>query len=451
MQFHSARRFLRACTLATASAAALAAVGTSASAAVTPCSGSNIAGQGASVEKIAMQSVWDPNFNTSSDPAACAGTQGSGGKPVVTYTSNSSSIGLESWGVNKHAALFGPTNALIGTEEPPNATEKSEIEANETTLLPATVQSVPVLQESIAVLIHLPAGCTATSTSQPGRLVLNESTLQGIFLGTINTWGAITDGGDQITGAGCAAAPIQRVVRLDSAGATHIFKKFLALINASPFEAENGETLTWSASSEGAGNNVWPKAAIAVIRPAKTGNSAEVAKVAETAGSVGFAGLADSRANPAFAPPAGGTGTAVFWAPIQNNGVSAKVAKYSDPSSNGEALAPSSANCAKTKYTNGSGTKFPPKTTAQSWSEVTTATKETNYPICGLGYLLSLSKYSAYPAGSEGGAITANGFLHFVLSTGAAGGQALLVNHDYEPLPSNVLKIALKGAQATAF
>jgi ABC-type phosphate transport system substrate-binding protein len=423
----------------------------SASAVTTQCSGVNIAGQGANVLKIAMQNVWGPDFNTSTTATACSGTQGTGGKPTVTYTSTSSGIGLESWGVAKHAASFAPTNGFVGTEEPPNEVQKGEIEANETTLVPSTVQSIPVAQESIAVIAHLPANCTATSTAFPGRLVLNNVTLQAIFLGTITTWNQITDGGDSISGAGCnAATPITRVVRLDSAGTSHIFKKYLNLVNASPFETESATSQNWNELSEGAGNSVWPKAA-AVVRPAKTGDTALVAKVAETAGSIGYAGLSNARANSAFVPPSGGPNTATFWIPVQNNGVGTKKITYVDPSTNGEATVAADANCAKTKYTNGKGTKFPPSSTALEWNEVTTATKQKNFTICGIAYVLSLSKYSAYPATSEGEALTANNFLQFVLSTKEGGGQLLIENHDYEALPKALVKEAVKGAQTLVF
>lgn len=449
MRSLTARRVASACILAAASLTALAAPG--AASAATQCAGTNITGQGANVEKIALQTVWGPDFNTSTNKAACSGTQGSGAKPAVTYNSTSSGIGLESWGVNKHAASFAPTNAFVGTEEPPNAAEKAEIEANETSLAPEAVESIPVLQEAIVAIVNLPAGCTATSTPDPGRLVLGNATFEAIFLGKITKWSQITDSGDALSGAGCnPETPITRVVRLDSAGTSHIFKKYLALIDAAPFETESATSQTWNELSEGAGNTVWPKAA-AVVRPAKTGDSAVISKVAETAGSIGYASLANARANSSFIPPKGGVGTATFWAPVQNSGTATKSAKYADPSTNGEEAAPAEANCAKTKYTNGKGTKFPPASSADAWNEVTTATKEKNYAICGLAYDLTVNRYSVFPAATEGEAITANNFLLFVLESKTGGGQLLIVNHDYEPLPKSLLKEAVAGAQATAF
>ena len=146
------------------------------------------------------------DFNTSANAAACSGTQGTDGKPTAAYNSTSSGIGLESWGVDGKPASFGPTNAFVVTEEPPNPTEKTEIENNESTpgSAPSSVLTIPVLQEAIAVLVHLPANCTATSTTFPERLVIGNETLQKIFLGTIVDWSEIKDGGDVLTGTGCS-------------------------------------------------------------------------------------------------------------------------------------------------------------------------------------------------------------------------------------------------------
>ncbi len=450
-------RFGKATQRGTAGAAvvavlALLALGVSnASAVSTQCSGGNITGQGASVMKIAYQNVFGPDFNTSTNAAACSGTQGTGGKPVVNYTSSSSGTGLASWGANGGTASFSPTNAFVVTEEPPNNTQKAEIEAHESTpgSAPDSLLTIPVAQESIAILVHLPASCTATSTDFTGRLVLDNVTLEKIFQGTLNTWSEINDGGDTLTGAGCSSS-ITRVVRLDSAGSSHILKKYLDLIEANPFTVEGGGSETWSEISEGAGNTVWPTAA-AVVRPAKTGDSAEVAKVAETAGSIGYASLANARANPAFVPPEGGKEEPTFWAPIQNDGTGTKKQAFADPSTDADTPAPADANCAKEKFTNGKGSKFPPASTQESWSAVTTETKQKNYPLCGIAYQLALTKYSAYPATTDAEELTVSNFLGFALETKTGGGQLLIEDNDYEALPKKLVKESVDGAKLVGF
>ena len=280
--------------------------------------------------------------------------------------------------------------------------------------------------------------------------MLGNETLQKIFLGTINSWSEINvNGGDTLTGSSCSS-PISRIVRLDSAGSTHIFKKYLNLINNTAFLTENSTNETWNDISEGAGNTVWPKAA-AVVRPSKTGDSAEVAAVAEKAGSIGYASLADARANKAFVPPEGGKEQPTFWAPIQNSGVKTTKETFQDPSTDAETTETEDANCAKEKYTNGKGAKFPPASTDDTWQEVTTETKQKNYPLCGLAYQLALTKYSAYPLTTSGEEITVENFLEFLLETKTAGGQRLIEKHDYEALPKKLDKESLDGVKLIGF
>jgi ABC-type phosphate transport system substrate-binding protein len=448
MRFFSARRVLPACTVATAVAVASLAAGGSSAWAATQCSGANITGQGASVMKNAYQNVFGPDFNTSANGAACSETQGEGGKPTVKYESTSSGAGLESWGVGGKTGSFEVKNAFVVTEEPPNPSERTQIEENETTKgsAPESLLTIPVAQESIAILVHLPSGCTATSTSFPGRLVIGNATLQKIFLGTISNWSEIKDGGDALTGT--CSSPITRVVRQgpEPAGSTHIFKKYLNLINDTSFPTENHTNKTWNELSEGPENIVWPEAA-AVVRPAKTGDSAEVSAVAEKASSIGYASLADARGNKAFIPPEGGKEKSIFWAPIQNSGVKTTKETFADPSTDGDTSETADANCAKEKYTNGKGAKFPPTSTDDTWQEVTTDTKEKNYPLCGIAYQLALTKYSAYPLTTSEEETTVSNFLDFALETKTGGGQKLLENHDYEPLPTKVDKESLSGVK----
>jgi ABC-type phosphate transport system substrate-binding protein len=277
------------------------------------CSGANITGQGANVAKLAHQTVWDPAFNTSKSRSACSGTQGSKGKPVISYTTSSAATGLESWGANKHVGSnFSSTNAFIGASEPPNALQISEIESYETTPTPNTVASIPTFQTALAVIVNLPANCTATSKKNAGRLELDNVTLEGIFRGTITKWSQITADGDKLSGAGCnPESAIQPVVRLDGAGTTHIFKRYLSLINGASFTDEKEASQTWTGTSEGLLNTDWPKAAN-VVRPSKTGDTAIDTKVAETPGSISYTTLAEARANGSFmpSPGTGGAGTA---------------------------------------------------------------------------------------------------------------------------------------------
>jgi ABC-type phosphate transport system substrate-binding protein len=457
MKFSSApRRLWPACILSAAAVAALAAPGAASAALGQQCSGTNITAQGSSLQKDAQLNVWNPDFNTSKNKAACAGLKGQGtlAKPTVTYTSSGSGAGLEAWGVNKHTPNY-ETNAFVGTDEPPNTAQSAEIESHETTLTAETVETIPVVQESVAVLVDLPANCVATSTADKGRLVLNNVTLEGIFRGNITKWSQITEDGDKFSGTGCnSASTIIPIVRKDQSGTTHIFKKYLSVINETPFvtEAPKEENKTWTEVSEGPENVTWPKAAN-VQRPATTGGGAEITKVAETAGSIGYANVAEARLNGNFtSAKGGGPGAERFWAPVQNNGLATTgKLKYADPSTNKDVPAEAEANCKNTEYTNGS-VAFPPSSVLEQWNEVTTSTIETKYTLCGLTYDLAFTSASAYPGTSLGEATTVDNYLKFVVNSTAAGGQKLIAKHDYLALPKGkVLNEAQTGAANIAF
>jgi ABC-type phosphate transport system substrate-binding protein len=436
--------------LCTLSAVAALGAPTAASAAVeTPCSGVNIVGQGASALSLAIHEAFIPGFEGQNDKYACDGTQGSKGKPTVTYNNTGSGAGLKSWGANASGEHnYEATNAFVGTSEAPNATQKAEIEANETKLVPDALQTIPVVQFATAIIVNLPTGCTATSTSNKGRLVLNNSTLEGIWRGTITEWGEIKDGGDKLSGASCnLATTITHVVRKDSSGTAHFLKKYLYIINKATLETEKGATKDWNEISEGKENTTWPKA-ISVVRPTENGEAAEDELVAHTPGSIGFGNLAEIRSGKLFTPPSGGPNKATFWVPIQDK--SGETPAYADPATNKDVATQQEANCSKTEYTNGE-TAFPPANVTDPWNEVTTNTVEPKYTLCGLAFVLSFNAYSAFPNTSEPEATTVENFLSYAVDTastaGAAGGQHLLAKHDYEDLTGAVLKEAQEGVR----
>jgi ABC-type phosphate transport system substrate-binding protein len=407
------------------------------------CSGGNITGQGASVLSLAMHEAFIPGFGSSSDKYACSGSQGTKALPVVTYTNTGSGAGLKSWGSNASGEKnYAPTNAFIGTSEAPNPTQKAEIEANETKLIPNVLQTVPVAQFADTIIVNLPTGCVGNSTSNKGRIVLNNATLEGIWRGTITKWSEIKDNGDTLTGAGCnTATTITKVVREDSSGPANYLKKYLGLINKATFETEKGATKTWSEVAEGPENTTWPKAD-AVVKTTTTGESAEDKLVASTPGSIGFGNLAEIRSTKLFNPPSAGPGTTDFWVPIQDT--TGESPKYADPAKNKDVEGTNEANCAKEEYTDGE-TAFPPPNVASAWNAVTTRPTEKKYTLCGLAFVLSFSQYSAFPGTTEGEATTVQNFLSFAVD--AKGGQGLLKGHDYEPLKGTVLKEAQAGVR----
>jgi ABC-type phosphate transport system substrate-binding protein len=313
--------------------------------------------------------------------------------------------------------------------------------------------------------VHLPHGCTATSKYKgaEGRLVLGNETLAKLWLGQITTWGELIEtetkenpgNGDKIAGTGCLTATIKHVVRLDQSGTTHVFKKYLGLISTEkvPFENVKKEAVgskDWDETAEGAENTSWP-VADAVIRPAAKGGGEEAKLVAETESSVGYVNLPEARASKFVPGDEGGEGTERFWVEIQNSGTASEVKagkkqKYADPATNGEVAAKANANCVKEKYTNGKGTKFPPKTTKGLWNEVTTETKQKAYPLCGLTYDLAVTPFKLFvepPA--EGQATTVVDYLSYVLNEEPEGGQVKVEGNDYERLPAKLDKESKAG------
>jgi ABC-type phosphate transport system substrate-binding protein len=454
MKSHTVRRLVTALAGSAAMTAVLAAPGVAS--ASTQCSGGPVTGQGAAALKIAEVSVWGPDFNTSANPTACSGGQGSGETPKATYTSTASGTGGESWGINGHAASFSPTNAFIGTEEPPSLTQSEEIE--KAGGAPAnTVLTIPVTQEAIAIIVHLPTGCVATSTSEPGRLVISNSILEKIFQGTSTEWKNITGGGDKYKNNGSEKCPIiekgakvhiTRAVREDSAGTTAILKKYLFLTQKKAVDGSD----TWDQLvATGTPNTTWPNESDTLLRV--KGDSGLASKVATEPGTIAYVSLADARASLGFTPSpgTGGPNTGAFWLDVQDG-----AGKYGDPSSDGDVAAKANSNCEGTTYTNGKK-KFPPPATTEQWNEVTTSVKESNYTICNFAFDLALDGYHNYPSTTAGEATTVENFLQFTLNNASEGGQQLILNNDYLPLPTstepkqNVLKIAQEGASKVTF
>jgi ABC-type phosphate transport system substrate-binding protein len=454
---------MSACVLAAAATAALVAPGAASASLGTQCSGADIGAQGSSLQKVAQETLWDPGFNTSSDKFACSGSQGDKKEPTIVYNPSGSGAGLRSWGAEPKVESeinFSPTNAFVGTDEPPNKGQQEEILKQESTATEGTLLTIPVAQESVAIIVDLPEGCTATSTAAPGRLVLSDKALQGIYAGTTTKWGELTEGGDALTPSTCGTDAIIPVARFDQSGTTHIFKRFLNLINTAGLTTASG-TETWGELSEGKFNTVWPTAAN-VEKPAAKGGEELIKKVAATAGSVGYVNIAEARVGDsgAFVPPTGGPGTRTFWAELENgakgSGKKEKIS-YSDPAINGDVATLASANCAKTAYSNGAN-PFPPPSLTGLWNEVTTSVptapsplKEKDYALCGLTYDLAFTEYHLLEGkgATLEEATAVNNFLSFVADK--SGGQALAHGDDYEALPKAVASKVVTGVATIGF
>jgi ABC-type phosphate transport system substrate-binding protein len=469
MMSRTARRILPACVISAAIAAGLAVPGAaSAEFTLVQCEGGAIHGKGSSAQKLLQINVWNKQFNESANGKACNGTQGSKGKPAVTYTSTGSGPGMESWGVETKPGgeiRFGKENAFVGTEIAPNKKQSEEITGHGAA---GTLLTIPVAQPAIAIAVHLPKGCEkVTGGASPGRLAMKQATVEKIFQGTVTKWSQILNKAVMTGNSECAKTlqktlPITRVVREDGSGTTDAFMKWLGVI----FKKEVAPGKFWGQLGEPANNTTWPnEGEHPVLRG--NGGGGVVKKVAETPGSIGYANVADARANTAFVPPAGGTEKPVFWAEVESHKITEegkKVAVYSDPSTNHESATIADSNCLEEIYTNGKK-KFPPPTTQELWNEVVASkTQPNSYAICYITFDLALTKYSAFTVGTsvvepptEEEARTVRDYLGYELSTGAGGGQEAAAGNDYAKLPTNenptlnVLKIAQEGVAKVGF
>jgi ABC-type phosphate transport system substrate-binding protein len=516
------KTFLSARRVAVTAAASAAAIGAfalpSAASATdlgTQCSGSNIEGLGSSFQ-APVEKIWtgeagltEEGFNASiHSKLACSGTQGSKGKPTVKYNQEETPTNNKGSGACLKDFGNGVTPRMnqfpvCGTDEAPSATVKEVMEGHEETGAEKgkgeSVLSIPVVQGAVAVIVHLPSGCTAASEPKVGkelkkfsRLSLSAEVVEGIFRGSITNWKKAVEasgGSNVLTCTGGTVeeeTPIKVVVRADKSGTTHIFKSWLGQINETgtwqaeafnEIEVPTGsgkfekpcssalpeEAKTWVQVQEGCENQRWPTAAH-VIRPTETGNPGVIKEVNADASSIGYADLAVAREKHFFSEPTvGGEGTDKFWALVSNSKNKTALAKqtFQDPSSNGDSSnTPGNSNCKSTKFVNKVGEKFPPEKARQDWSKVKGAYDSATYGVCGITYALAARQYWYFEKPLLTGATEAikeeeskklaqsvHDYLLFVLSKATGGGGKEAENEDYYPLPGTVSKIAETGVK----
>jgi ABC-type phosphate transport system substrate-binding protein len=439
MSFISARRAISAGIVAAASVAAFVAPSAASAALPGKCKGISTEGAGSSLQAEA-QAVWNPGF--SSNKAGCPGG------PTVKYHSIGSGAGYKEWFEHHNFGTVG----FVGTDNTVNQTEKENVEKEVEAGKESKLLTIPVLQGAVAIVVNLPEGCTANSTVAANRLALNQGTLEGIYQGTITKWNELVglEGtGNELKGEACKPSEdaITPVVRKDSSGTTHIFKKFLNLSFGGTMASEDGKEHTWAELGEGSLSTKWPTAA-KVLHAAEETGPGLLKEVAATPGSVGYANLADARnsANGGFT----GQSAQRFWVELENSskkkeskGKVTYSRKYADPASNGDVAEKASSNCKKTEFSNGTGS-FPPPSVEAAWNEVTAKAVSKSYALCGLTYDLVLTNYEAYAGGSAGEAQTVIDFENFILSK-KGGGKEIGKGHDYSELPAGLLPESVEG------
>lgn len=422
------RRRARVALLAGGVLAALGLGANAGTAAAEPaCTGASITGQGASLQKVAQQTVWAPTFG--------AEICNKGTLPKVTYNSTGSGAGLVEWNHNGEKGEINTGLSWISTDDAPTAAQIANIES---VAGGAKLAVIPITQTAIVPVANPPVGCEVEA--------LTNTDLGAIMEGRLKTWDKIE------TAEGTCESPITRVVRKDSSGTTYQFKNYLQRVYKKGLFCTTGSTegkASWAELEEiglgGKPNIDWPetcpeKTLSTLTRGESNGNGSLVKKINATSGSIGYSGLADAVNNK--------EGSTLILA-LQNNGQKkGGEANFGEPIAAGEA-----ANCSGVTY------KVPKLASGLSidWSEVFGARPAVGgegYPLCTLTYALAFNDYSA--AGfTEGQAITTRDYLYEYVV--AAAGQEDINSNYYSSLPTSAEKLydilgaARKAAKTIAF
>lgn len=406
---------------------------TSAAALGKQCSGTKATGLGAFLQTRA-QTVWDSDgkvgFNSSPDPLACNGSQGSGGTPGVSYVPISSPAALRTWGAEDgvlHEKEFGFPFRFLATDIAPSGPvgEAGTMLAKMKVALESDVAVVPIAQTATAIAAHPPVLPAHAPCTVP-RITANQ--LQRVFSGEITNWRQIATASDLSPGGDCDQA-ITRIVRDESAGTTYQFKHFLDQVNPSPLSCTGKEKRTWAQlqapfGGETAPNVEWPSNAqclageghvTTVSGPGGEGELGPLRYVAEAPGTITYGSLPEAQ----------------LWAPKQiinvNNGV-----KYTSPET-GEG----GANCGAAKYTRPTGWE---SGVDVDWSQVYGSdpligeVAKNAYPICTLTWDVAATNRF-----SEAAATTVHDYLAYVTGEG---GQAAVSHIGYRALPAPIAKAA---------
>ncbi len=453
-----ARAGIRAALLAGATVAAIGLGSAGSASAALNCTGNNIFGQGASLQKVAQQNVWGPGFASTACP----------GGPTITYNSTGSGGGLQEW---NHNGLLGHINTAIDWVSTDDAPTAAQI-ANITSVAGgAKLLTIPVTQTALAVIADPPEGCEVDE--------ITNKDLENVFNGAILKWSQLSTVLAEPSPA--CNWPIKRVVRKDGSGTTYQWKNYLYKINTLGLpctvgNAANGGA-TWKelepiTNGDGTPNTTWPEdegCAVTrspLLKPAANGNGEVVKKVYETVphheGLIAYTALPDAEAGLVKCTEESNCHNTRILK-LQNNGKKKlSEASFSDPALGEEA------NCETALYPVPALARRATTATHPynvDWSQVFGAKIDTTatgggYPACTITFALAFNHYGLIPESgfTEAKEITVNDYLHeYMVQTGPGSGQAAIASKYYAPLPTaatttyNVLDAAQFAASKIGF
>ena len=344
------------------------------------------------------------------------------------------------------AELNGAVGATGGcklTFAPPFQPQATGNEFPNAADISAPIMSFPIGGTATAIAVNFGTACTKDPTS----LKLTAKEVSRIFGGDAATWSdsELVENNPTLSSGGCTGA-INRVLRLDSAGTTEIFKAYLVRAenerSGAAFTCAVGKA--WSAYTKT--NTEWPGkqkpgeegTCSAFTVPATSGGPAEVAKLKEVQGGVGYADLPDEtgQAGLVTATVNNATGTA-FQAPGSGKAANCSYSSVSLPG----------AGVSDAVGLNSGGLNW---ATNAVPNEQNVTDRGSKYPICGLTFDLV---YTGLDNGSVANAIapltadqrrTLYSYSTFILSSTA---QNLLATINYSPLPVGWLAVLREGFQ----
>jgi ABC-type phosphate transport system substrate-binding protein len=409
---------------------------TAGSALAVPCESTT--GSGSTLQNSMQQEVWTKAANNtkflSSGSKAC-------NKPIAEVKYNAggagtgSGQGLEEWGFADEAlhptlsANGAKLDGYIGSDVPPSTKEEQKAGVAGGT----TIETVPVLDAPVAMLIHPPAACKVTST----KFTVTNLQWDKLWLGESGSWEAFLKAiGGSFTGT-CTAEIIHEV-RSDGSGTSFAFKQYLSHIQTKPWSSFVSSADEWPTKTMASKEH--PEGATKV--PNKGGKGESMA-VALAEGSIGYANAADSQGS-GFGPYA--KGTKIFWASVQDNGTVEAGAKFAEPTVVEENEAgQKTGNCPGVLP---EGFASPAKAEQPNWSNVQQAfpkVAEKTYSICTLTYDEFWGKYTTeqlkgvnnYNSLGESVGNTMRRYCEFMVGT--EGQEDLKTKiQNYSPLPAEV-------------